>query len=74
MKKFHHLNLDKRINSTPITKLQFLIYDTIALFVYAFIILSAYVFFFRIIFYNFHNLTNLSILNMVLYLYQYLII
>lgn len=43
------INLDKRINSTPITKLQYLIYDTLALFVYAFIILSAYVFFFRIV-------------------------
>ncbi len=42
------INLDKRINATPITKLQCLFYDTIALTVYMFIIISAYVIFFRV--------------------------
>ncbi|GAA0776945.1 ABC transporter permease [Clostridium subterminale] len=42
------INLDKRINATPITKLQCLFYDTIALIVYVFIIISAYVIFFRV--------------------------
>ena len=57
------MKLDKRVNSTPITKLQLLIYDTVALFVYAFIILSAYVFFFRIVGLSFKgNILDLIIL------------
>lgn len=42
------VNLDKRINATPITKLQYLFYDTIALIVYVFIIISGYIIFFRV--------------------------
>ncbi len=42
------VNLDKRINATPITKLQYLFYDTMALIVYVFIIISGYVIFFRV--------------------------
>ena len=45
-------NLDKRISSTPITRIQYLFYDTAALLVYSFIIILGYVMFFR--------LTNLS--------------
>lgn len=42
------INLDKRIHATPISKLQYLIYDSIAMVIYALIILTAYVLFFRI--------------------------
>lgn len=42
------INLDKRINATPITKLQYLFYETIASIVYVFIIISAYVMVFRL--------------------------
>lgn len=43
------MNLDKRLNSTPITKLELLIIDSICLVTYIFIILFAYVMFFRIL-------------------------
>lgn len=43
------MNLDKRLNSTPVTKLELLIIDSICLVVYIFIILFAYVMFFRIL-------------------------
>ena len=40
-------NLDKRMFSTPITKLQLLFYDSAAMLVYCFIIILSYVIFFR---------------------------
>ncbi len=43
------MNIDKRLNSTPVTKVQLLIIDSICLVAYIFIILFAYVMFFRII-------------------------
>lgn len=43
------INFDKRIKSTPITKNQYFYYDSFALLVYSTIIISGYVFFFRII-------------------------
>lgn len=43
------MNIDKRLNSTPVTKLQLLIIDSICLVAYIFIILFAYVMFFRIL-------------------------
>ena len=42
------MNLDKRVNSTPLTKLQYLLYESAALLVYTFIIIAGYVMFFRI--------------------------
>jgi ABC-2 type transport system permease protein len=42
------VNLDKRVSSTPITKKQYFYYDSFALFVYSSLIVSGYVFFFRI--------------------------
>lgn len=42
------MNLEKRIIAAPITRLQYLFYDTAALVVYVFIIITAYVMFFRI--------------------------
>lgn len=42
------MNLDKRINSAPLSRTQILLYETTALLVYVFIIISAYVMFFRI--------------------------
>ncbi|MBP3917470.1 MULTISPECIES: ABC transporter permease [unclassified Clostridium] len=41
-------NLNKKIFSTPITKLQYLFYDTATLLIYSFIIIFSYVMFFRI--------------------------
>lgn len=43
------MNIDKRLNSTPITKVELLIIDSICLVAYIFIILFAYVMFFRIL-------------------------
>ncbi|MDU1314236.1 MAG: ABC transporter permease [Clostridium septicum] len=42
------INLEKRVNSTPITKLQYLFYDTMALLIFVFIIISGYIMFFRL--------------------------
>lgn len=42
------VNLDKRVNTAPVTKIQFLIYDSAAALVYSFVILSLYIMFFRI--------------------------
>lgn len=42
------VNLNKRLSSTPITKKQYFYYDSFALFVYSTLIISGYVFFFRI--------------------------
>jgi len=41
------MNLDKRANVAPISKLQYLLYDSAGIFIYSFILLSLYVFFFR---------------------------
>lgn len=41
-------NIDKRIASTPISKTQYFYYDSFALLIYSSIIVSGYVFFFRI--------------------------
>ena len=43
-----NINLDKRISATPITRLQYLLYETIALIGYVFIIITGYVTFFRL--------------------------
>lgn len=42
------MNLEKRINSTPLTRVQILLYEASALLVYSFIIIAGYVLFFRI--------------------------
>ena len=42
------VNLDKRVASTPVTRKQYFYYDSFALFVYSTVIISGYVFFFRI--------------------------
>lgn len=42
------INLDKRISSLPISKLQYFYYDSFALLIYSFIIISGYVLFFRL--------------------------
>lgn len=41
------MNLDKRVKSAPLTRVQFLLYDASALLVYSFIIIAGYVLFFR---------------------------
>ncbi|MEG0307716.1 MAG: ABC transporter permease [Clostridium sp.] len=41
------INLDKRAKVAPISKLQYLLYDSAGIFIYAFIIIGLYVFFFR---------------------------
>lgn len=41
-------NIDRRILSTPISKIQYFYYDSFALLIYSAIIVSGYVFFFRI--------------------------
>ncbi|MGG7143329.1 ABC transporter permease [Clostridium nigeriense] len=41
-------NIDKRVSSTPISKIQYFYYDTFAMLIYSSIIVSGYVFFFRI--------------------------
>ncbi len=43
------INLDKRISSAPISKLQYLYYDSFALLIYSSIIISGYLLFFRVI-------------------------
>lgn len=43
------LNLDKRANAAPITKLQYLLYDSVGAFAYSIILLSLYLIFFRVI-------------------------
>lgn len=42
------MKVDRRIISTPISKLQFFYYDTFISFIYSLIIIGAYIFFFRI--------------------------
>lgn len=43
------MNLEKRIKSAPLTRLQCLLYESFALLVYSFIIITGYVLFFRIV-------------------------
>ena len=42
------VNIESRVNAAPVTKIQYLFYNTLAYIIYVFIIVSAYVIFFRI--------------------------
>ncbi len=57
------MNLDKRVRSTPLTRVQFLLYEASSLLVYSFIIIAGYVLFFRIVGIGFEgNIIGLMIL------------
>ncbi|CDM70406.1 putative membrane protein [Clostridium bornimense] len=42
------VNIENRVNVAPVTKIQYLFYDTLAHIIYVFIIITAYVIFFRV--------------------------
>ena len=42
------VNIENRVNAAPVTKMQYLFYDTLANIIYIFIIVAAYVIFFRV--------------------------